>query len=200
MTVLSWPALSADPARVEWTLTAVTQLHESPLTGAGQTQELPGAYWQCVLDYSNVWGNDARLLWAFVARMRGRAGRVAVPAFGKEVPAGVGGGSPAVAGAGQTGATLNIDGAPTSTLGWLLAGDVFSVGGYLYMLTADADTDGSGTAALSFAPSLRASPADNAALTLIRPTTTMMFLADAQGSSYNPGGVQPFLLTLREAF
>lgn len=200
MTILSWPALTVDPARVEWTLVSVTQLHESPLTGAVQTQELPGAYWQCILDYSNAWGESARLLWAFLARMRGRAGRVYVPAFGKESPAGVGGGTPVVNGAGQTGNTLNIDGAPTSTTGWLLAGDVFSVGSYLYMLTADADTDGSGTAALSFAPALRAAPADGASIVINSPVTTMMFLGDEQGSSYTPGGMQPFVLTLREWF
>jgi len=200
MTTLSWPAISITPQRVDWTLVSVTQIHESPLTGAVQTQELPGAYWQCVLDYSHARGDNARLLWAFVAKMRGRAGRVAVPSFGKDRPAGVGGGTPLVKGAGQTGAALLIDGAPISTAAWLKAGDVFGVGSYLYMLTADADTDGSGEVTLAFAPSLRASPADNAALTLIRPTTVMMFLADEQGTSYSPGGAQPFVLTLREAF
>jgi hypothetical protein len=199
MSVLSWPAVTIDPARVEWTLVAVTQIHESPLTGAVQTQELPGAYWQCVVDYSNAWGGNARRLWAFVAAMRGRAGRVNVPVFGKEAPAGVGGGTPLVDGGGQSGNTLLIDGAPVSTPGWLLAGDVFSVGGSLHMLTADANTDSGGTATLTFAPALRASPSNNAAVTIVNPSTVMMFLADQQGSSYNPGGVQPFVFTLREA-
>jgi hypothetical protein len=200
MTTLSWPSLTITPVRADWNLVSVTQIHESPLTGAVQTQELPGAYWQCVLDYSNARGDNARLLWAFVAQMRGRAGRVAVPSFGRDRPAGVGGGAPLVAGGGQTGNTLAIDGAPISITGWLLAGDIFSVGGYLYMLTADATTSGGGAATLSIAPSLRAAPADNAALTLVRPTTTMMFLADEQGSTYTPGGMQPFVFTLREAF
>lgn len=200
MTTLAWPSLTILPQRVDWNLVSVTQIHESPLTGAVQTQELPGAYWQCVLDYSHARGDNARLLWAFVAKMRGRAGRVAVPSFGKDRPAGVGGGTPLVAGAGQTGATLAVDGAPTSTTAWLKAGDVFGVGGYLHMLTADADTSAGGTATLQFGPSLRASPADNAPLTLIRPTTVMMFMADEQGTSYAAGGMQPFVLTLREAF
>jgi len=200
MTTLSWPTVTIDPARVEWTLVAVTQIHESPLTGSVQTQELPGAYWQCVVDYSNAWGDNARRLWAFVAAMRGRAGRVNVPAFGRETPSGVGGGSPAVNGAGQLGNTLAIDGAPLSTTGWLLAGDMFSVGGSLHMLTADADTDGSGTATLTFAPALRAAPSDGGAITTVNPTTVMMFLADQQGSSYAPGGMQPFVFTLRESF
>jgi hypothetical protein len=200
MTTLAWPSISIVPQRVDWTLVSVTQLHESPLTGAVQTQELPGAYWQCVLDFSHARGDNARLLWAFVAKMRGRAGRVAVPAFGKDRPAGVGGGSPLVKGAGQSGATLLIDGAPTSTTGWLKAGDVFGVSGYLYMLTADAETSGAGEVTLQFAPSLRAPSTDNAPLTLIRPTTVMMFLADEQGTSYSPGGSTPFVLTLREAF
>lgn len=200
MTTLAWPSISIKPLRADWNLVSVTQIHESPLTGAVQTQEMPGAYWQCVLDYSHARGADARLLWAFLAQMRGRAGRVAVPSFGKDRPAGVGGGAPLVAGGAQAGNTLAIDGAPISTTGWLLAGDVFGVGGYLYMLTADADTSAGGAATLQFAPALRASPADNAPVTIVRPTTVMMFLADQQGTTYTAGGVTPFVLTLREAF
>jgi hypothetical protein len=58
---------------VEWTLVAVTQIHESPLTGAVQTQELPGAYWQCVVDYSNAWGDNARKLAGFSRRVTSTA-------------------------------------------------------------------------------------------------------------------------------
>lgn len=200
MTVLAFPTLSIRPVRVDWSLVSITQVHESPLTGAVQTQELAGAYWQCVLDFSHARGADARLLWALLGKMRGRAGRLAVPTYGRERPAGVGGGAPLVAGAGQVGNALAIDGAPASTTGWLLAGDLVGVGGYVYMLTADADTDSLGAASLALVPALRSAPADNAAITTVRPTTTMMFVADEQGSTISAGPIQPFVLTLREAF
>lgn len=200
MTTLAWPNLTITPLRAEWTFVGLTQVHEAPISGAVQTQEIPGGYWTCVLDYSHARGDNARLLWAFLQQMAGRAGRVAVPSFGYERPSGVGGGSPVVAGAGQVGKSLAVSGGPISTTGWLKAGDLFGVGGYIYRLTADVTTDGVGAATLAFGPSLRASPANAAAITLRRPTTTMMFVDDRQGSSFTPGGVVPFVLTFREAF
>lgn len=200
MTTLAWPSLNILPQRADWNLIAVTQIHESPLTGAARTQALPGAYWQCVLDYSHARGADVRALWAFVARMQGRAGRVAVPTFGNLAPRGAGGGTPLVKGGGQEGTSLLVDGAPASTAGWLLEGDLFQVGEYVHMLTGIATTNGAGEATLQFFPELREVPADNAPITIRNCTTRMMFVADQQGTTYAPGPLAPFVLTLREAF
>jgi hypothetical protein len=200
MTTLVWPALTIEPVRADWTLNALTQVHESPLTGAVRTQALPGAYWSCVLDYSHARGTNAQLLWGLMARLQGRAGRVAVPLFGNQRPRGVGGGTPLVQGGGQSGTTLVIDGAPASTTGWLLQGDVIQVGDYAYMIAADANTSAGGAATLSIYPQLRSSPSDNAQVKTKACTTRMMLMADQQGTSYAAGGMRPWVLTLREAF
>lgn len=202
MTTLTWPAVSVDPTRFEWWLQSITQEHVSPLTGAVQTQELPGAHWQARVEYLNVAEDDCRLLWAFVGLMRGRAGRVYVPNFGRPSPEGIGGGSPLVNGGSQTGATLVVDAAPLSTTGWLVPGDFVGVGGELYMVTDDVDTDGSGNASIPIAPPLRNSPTNNAAVTLTSPTVTMMFAGDRQGWTYEPGlaGRHTFAFDLREVF
>lgn len=200
MPTLAWPDLTIKPRRADWSLVCATQVDESPLTGASQTQGLPGAYWTCVLDYGQAMGANARLLRALTGKLRGRAGRVLVPAYGYDRPAGAGGGSPVVAGGGQSGTSLAVAGAPASVTGWLLEGDLFGLDGYLYMCTANANTAGGGTATLSVFPELRRAPPDAAALTLVRPSTTMMLAADEQGTTYTPGPVTPYVLTFREWF
>jgi hypothetical protein len=87
-----------------------------------------------------------------------------MPVFG-HTNRGDGGGTPLVAGASQTGASLNTDGWPATTT-VLRAGDFFSVNGELKMVIADCVSDASGNATVEFAPILRSAPADNAALTL----------------------------------
>lgn len=119
------------------------------------------------------------------------------------------GGTPLVDGASQTGfgatQTLNIDGASTSVTDWALAGDTFTIAGVYeinpqtyqstgrlqrFVVTEDADSDGSGDVALTISPSINdgnvtttdtegntvslaayqnvdAAAADNAALTFI---------------------------------
>jgi hypothetical protein len=202
MTTLTWPAVSVDPTRLEWWLQSITQEHISPLTGAVQTQELPGAHWQARVEYFNVSEDDCRLLWAFIGKMRGRAGRVYVPNFGRPTPHGVGGGSPYVGGVSQTGATLHIAGATPSTAGWLVAGDMFGVDGLMYLVTGTVDVDVTGSADIPLAPPLRVSPADLGAITLTSPTVTMMFAGDRQGWTYEPGlaGRHTFAFDLREVF
>lgn len=186
---LAWPSVSVPPSRFEWWLESQTQEHVSPLTGAAQTQAMPGVRWAARAEYYNVSRADADLFMAFIAQMRGRAGRVALGNLGRPAPRGVGGGTPLVAGAGQTGTTLNVDGGPLSTSGWLVTGDIVGIGSRLHVLTANAGTDGSGAATLSLAPPILTAPADNAAVTLSLPTVDFMFRADRQGWQYEPGAL-----------
>lgn len=79
------------------------------------------------------------------------------------------GGTPLVAGASQSGSSLNIDGGTNSTAGFLKAGDVFTIAGVFsvnprtyestgmlqqFVVTADAATDGSGATTLSISPEI----------------------------------------------
>lgn len=71
-----------------------------------------------------------------------------------------------IAGAGQTGSRINVDGGPASVNGALKAGEfVCFLGGTLYQLVRlveDFDTDSSGAGTLVVEPGIRTSPADNA--------------------------------------
>lgn len=74
--------------------------------------------------------------------------------------------TPLVAGASQSGSSLNIDGLAVSTTAILKAGDVIQVVGvpFTYRLTADVNSSSSGTATLALDQPLASSPANNAAV------------------------------------
>ena len=85
-------------------------------------------------------------------------------------PKGVGGGSPLVAGASQTGSNINVDAAPVSVTNWLRQGDIikFAAINVVYDITAGVNTDGAGLATLPISPAVFSggSPANNAAVTI----------------------------------
>lgn len=83
---------------------------------------------------------------------------------------GIGGGTPLVQGAGQTGSTLNVDGAGNNKTNWLKAGDIIKVTGcaVVFDVTANVNTNGTGQAAIPINPPIFVgqSPADNAAVAI----------------------------------
>jgi hypothetical protein len=93
---------------------------------------------------------------------------------------GIGGGTPRVKGASQTGSTLIVDGCPLNTSGWLLAGDIFRVQGLAQVLqvSADVNTEGDGRALLPLVTPLftGGSPSDNAGLTITGVTLDVVLL------------------------
>jgi len=100
---------------------------------------------------------------------------------------------PLVNGADQTGATLAIDGLQASKADVFKAGDYFQIGtgssARLYMVTADAASNASGEATLDIWPPLRASPADNAALTITNPKGVFRLTGDVNGWDADAAGV-----------
>ena len=175
----TFPTLSRQiPSELRWGLESNVMVSLSPLSGAVQTLELPGARWRATLTYRNMSGADLALLQAFLVECRGPAARFELPCYERTGPRGVGGGSPNVNASAQTGTTLHIQGCPLSTTGWLLKGDYISFGTIpeLHMLTADADTNGAGQAALVIEPPIRVSPSSGANLELARPKVQCMLV------------------------
>lgn len=91
-----------------------------------------------------------------------------LPGSGK-TPNGAGGGTPLVDGASQAGSTLNTKGWTINITGVVKAGDCIKIAGLnqLFRVTADANSGGTGLAAVSINPPILAgaSPADSAAIT-----------------------------------
>ena len=179
LTMPTTPAFRASNFR----LRANTQTFTSPLDKTVQTLELTGARWAATYHLPPTTRAQAAPWTAFLAELLGGSGRF----FGFDPdatsPRGSGGGdSPLVKGASQTGKSLNTDIWTINQTGLLLPGDYFEVNGELKMVTSSVDSDGAGDATIAFVPSLRASPADNAVLTLNNPKCTMMLTDDEQSS------------------
>lgn len=79
-------------------------------------------------------------------------------------------GTPVVSGAGQTGDSLTISGAPNSATGYLLAGDYIQLGtgssSTLHKVLNDVDTSASGIGFIDLFPAIRTAPADGAGVTV----------------------------------
>ena len=198
MSDITFPTLSRIPRDLQWGIVWNTQVASSPLSGAIQTLELPGARWQVSFRLSDRDEADAVLVQAHLMQLRGRVNRSMLYNFARPVPRGTIAGTPLVAGASQTGNTLAIDGCTAGTT--LLAGDFFGVGGELKMVTADATASGGGAMTLTFEPPLRASPADNAAISTLYPTVGMMLQEDVTKWATKPGRLSDFELTFVERF
>jgi len=205
MPTLNYPALSINPSSFSMKLRPNTIVFESPLNGAVQTVELPGARWMCEIGYDSLAKADRLLIQAFLAQLRGRAGRVYLWDMSHPQPQGIASGSPLVKGSLQTGASLITDGWTTSQSPIIKAGDLIGVNGELKRVVVDANSDGSGEATITFEPPLRASPPDNASITTIKPKFTAMLTDDDQDSYASRTALYNFRdggLTLRfvEAF
>ena len=160
-------------------LLANTQIFTSPLDNTVQTLELTGARWRVRYDLPQMNRAQAAVWTGFLSELLGSSGRF----FGFDpdatTPRGTGNGTPLVQGGSQTGKSLVTDGwANNETV--LLIGDYFTVNGEYKMVTADVTSSGSGVATINFVPSLRASPANNAALTINNPTAAMMLVDDEE--------------------
>ncbi len=77
MTTLTWPSAFV-PSALTWHLEANTSTFQSPLTRGVQTAELAGARWKAELTLPPMQQAAWRSWVAFLAKMRGQAGRVYV--------------------------------------------------------------------------------------------------------------------------
>ena len=183
MTTYSFPAVTPTSSTVE--LLSNTATFQSPITGTVQSVDRGGERWRITLQYMNLKNADRAVMQAFLARLNGQQHRFTLHNH-DEPQRGVLSGTPLVAGASQTGVTLNIDGVGTVS-DWIMAGDWFSVNGELKMAVLDANSSG-GAATLTFVPRLREAPADNAAVTVSSGTGTFILDGNSVSWSNRPGG------------
>lgn len=156
---------------VTFRMVSANSITQSPFTFKQQVLEHPGRRWDVdvTIPPTRI-AENARPWLAWLAKLDGSLNTFSLGDPLGATPRGVGGGTPLVNGAGQTGASLNVDGGPVSTTGWLLEGDYVQLGtgsdARLYMVTGDVDTDAGGAATLPLWPSITSAPSDNAAVTI----------------------------------
>ena len=170
---------------VEFGLENNNQVFESPLSNSIQVSELTGARWYGTFNLPPMSKAQALEYIGFLQRLQGRVHSFFGYDANHRSPSGTMSGSTLVVkGASQTGTSINLDGGANSTL-ILKAGDFFSVGGELKMVTANATSDGSGNLTVNFVPSLRSSPANDSAITTTNPVCAMKLLGDSTSYSIN---------------
>lgn len=188
-TTINFPSV-ANPATCTWGLQRNDATFRSPLSSFVQELERPGAVWVCHLAWNVLTDSDAAALSAWLIQMSKAGIRTRLPNYGY-TRHGVGGGTPLVNGASQTGVALITDGWTSSTL-VVKAGDLIQLAtGQLVMATADGTSNGSGQLTLAIEPKLRTSPADNSALTLANPTALFMLPTKSYSGSYQPSNPHP---------
>ncbi len=174
---LAWEAVSNDAyARAPWTLDLIKQIFDGRMW-AGTLTILP----------QNEANGRALTAWLTALRRAGTnagtfmLGDPSAPeplGSAKDTP-----GAPVVAGASQTGESLNVSGLPTSATGYLLAGDYIQIGSgvsaRLKKVLDDVDSDGSGLATMVLWPPVRTAPSNGSAIVV----------SDPEGLFISPGAV-----------
>lgn len=196
MTTITFPS-SPKPSTMSWRLVQPAQQNISQWTGARQVLPSGRGWWECSLTLPPIVGETAVNNWrAFIAAAQGAANDFQVPV--NEIAQSSATATPLVNGAGQTGRSLITDGWPASTT-VLYGGQFVTIGNQLLQLTNNIVSDASGNATITFAPAIRVSPADNAAIEFKNPYALMYFLEDP-GYSVEPGLVYSMSFNLRESF
>lgn len=199
MPILTMPDIT--PSLAEYTLTSQAQTFQSELTGGVQTAALPIDLWSATLTYSNRNTAEAGQLRAFLAALRGQAGRFKCPMFDHPTPSGTALNSGLVRGSGQTGSALITDGWEPVQPELFLPGDYIQIGSEVKVITAQIASDLGGLATLTFSPPLRTSPADNAPIITAYPAFVAMLKDGGQSKTQiQPGQIYAYSLAVVEVF
>lgn len=193
MTTYAFPSVTPNASSIE--LVSNTQTFISPISGAIQTLDRGGERWVVTLTYTNLSGANRAVMQAFLVKLNGQQHRFTLHNHA-EPQRGVLSGSPLVAGASQTGVSLDIDGVGAVT-NWMRAGDWFSVNGEIKQCVDDVDSSG-GNAAIPFRPRLRTAPPNNDPLTVDDGTGTFLLAANSVKWSNRPGGLSDLSITAIE--
>lgn len=169
---LSFPS-SPNPRRARIIARSKVGTAESIFSFSTQKQVHSGQRFELDLELPPMTEAEAGVWIAFLLKLNGTEGTVKVPDPDRTAPQGVGTGTPLVNGGSQTGNSLITDGWTAGQTGILKAGDMIEIEDYMYMILNDANSDGSGNATFDIWPNLRSSPANNAAITVNNPSTTM---------------------------
>ena len=166
---LSLPTTSSI-ARIRLTANDIVGISQSPFTAAQQVYKYPGQFWEAEVTLPPMKRADAEYWVAFLLKLNGPFGTFLLGDPLGATARGVATGTPLVNGGSQVGNELITDGWTVSQTGILKAGDYLQLGSgataQLYKVLDDANSDGSGNATFTIWPSLRSSPADNAAITV----------------------------------
>jgi hypothetical protein len=158
--------------------------------------------WVITADWVGLTRAQFAPIQAFVLAQRGQWDTFTAALPAHKLPQGVATGTPLVNGANQQGRSLATRGWTANLAGVMKAGDFLGIAGQtkIYMVTADANSDSTGSATLAIEPALLMVPSDSASLAVRNVPFTLAFGSDTLESAVAPGGIYNFSLQLVEAF
>lgn len=152
---------------------AAVAISTSPFTYQQQTYAHPGQMWTGQFELPPMSRAEAAPWVAALVSLNGIEGTFYFGDPAWTSPRGIGTGTPKIKGASETGYDIDTDGWTAGQTGILKAGDWVQIGATtsskLYMVMADANSDGSGNSTLTLWPSVRTAFADNTDLTVTSP-------------------------------
>ena len=159
-------------------LTRIVGVSQSPFTRQEQVIQHQGEYWSATVQLPPMLKDNASQWLAFLLQLRGRRGTFKLGDQDRKTIQGVATGTIRVNGASQTGNQVALDGFAVSTNNVFKAGDYIQINSYLYMVTEDVNSNGSGEADVKIEPSLRSGleTIDDDDTVLYTNTTTLMRL------------------------
>lgn len=170
-----------------WGLVSNNITMQSPLNGAVQVVEQPGAAWTCGIriDRTNV--SQTAELEAFLVKLRGQANRALIPPFHRMTPRGSIAGSPKVNTSVQTGTTLVMYAVTAGTT--LLPGDFLGVNqgattAQIVMVTAATSATAGGVMSCTIFPEIRTAPSSGS--TVVTSGPTARFILASPTFRFNP--------------
>lgn len=173
--MINFPNIEPDAA--SFRLQSNSTSFESELNATVQHAAMPGDKWVFQLTFTNRDKAEGRVLSAFLASLGGPTGR-----FTMSPPdlqnRGVGA-SGQVDGSGQTGTSINTKSWPANQP-ILKVGDYVQIGNELKIVTADANSNGSGNATIKIAPPMRKATTNNATVNASTPKGVFYLTDDNQ--------------------
>ena len=176
-----------------WSMERVVAVTESPFTNQEQVYEHEGAQWRATFTLPPMKKESAAVWLAFLMSLRGRRGTFKIGDQDRKTIQGVATGTILVNGDAQTGNAINLDGFANSTNNVFKAGDYIQINSYLYMVSADVNSDASGEATVYVEPSLRTGiEAINDDTTVVYSNTTTLMRLDSNEFNWDTDHVSKY--------
>lgn len=183
------------PKQMEWRTVKAGVQHRSPFNGAVESIEFPGERWELSLTLPPRRAANGGEAEAFFARLAGGVERVRVWHFLRPQPAGSMRGTPTLAASAVRGdRTLAVN-----TTGTLRAGDLFKVGGQVFMVFQDC-APVAGVLTVPLVQRVRAALTAGAAVGWDKPTILCIAPAMTASAAYSPGVLAGPAVELQEVF
>lgn len=198
MAVYDWPE-ALWPQRASIGSAAAVEQFKSPHNGTLQAADYVAERWVLSVTLPQARRVNAGAVEAFFFPLRGGVHRVNAWHFSRPVPVGTMRGSPTLSATVTRGAeTLVIaNGGANATL---RAGDLFSIGGQLFMARTDVQFNGSGVGTVPLVHRVRATISSGTAVLWNRPTAQFVMPNATALVSHFPGGIEGAAFDFEEAW